>query len=370
MADQANKLKNRSAIQNARSSRYLLFTLLSFAFSVCATRLFLYLTGYPQIGGGELHIAHLLWGGLFLFVACLLPLIFANEWAKGWSSVISGFGIGLFIDEVGKFITTKNDYFYQSAAPIIYVFFLLVVLVFIQVRSHNRPSPRSEMYNALGELTEVLDNDFSEAERKALLTRLNRLQKQTEDQEIQQLAAVLSGYLSSGVIQIVPPRDTFVERIKIFWEKLEIKWFNRSRLRAIIIIGLILWGLIALFYPVGYWITHHNVDQLQSFIQQYLSDRLVRNASGLNWVEARVFIEGFMGIFSLLAAFLILFKKEKTGVWIGYYDLLVTLTLVNILIFYFDQFSTIFFALLQFLLLIALIRYKDRFINQKHIPMV
>ena len=36
---------------------YLLVTLLAFAFSVAGTRLFLELTGYPQLGGGEIHIA-------------------------------------------------------------------------------------------------------------------------------------------------------------------------------------------------------------------------------------------------------------------------------------------------------------------------
>ncbi len=42
--------------------------LLSFAASVGATRLILELTGYPSLATGELHIAHVLWGGLLLLV--------------------------------------------------------------------------------------------------------------------------------------------------------------------------------------------------------------------------------------------------------------------------------------------------------------
>ncbi|HEY5903448.1 MAG TPA: hypothetical protein VIU39_12900, partial [Anaerolineales bacterium] len=49
------------------AERYMFITLLSFSVSVSVTRLFLSLSGYPQIGGGELHIAHVLWGGLLLF---------------------------------------------------------------------------------------------------------------------------------------------------------------------------------------------------------------------------------------------------------------------------------------------------------------
>ena len=369
MSEIATQPKNRTPIQNIHAPRYLLLTLLSFAFSVSATRLFLEITGYPQLGGGDLHIAHVLWGGLFLFVASLLPLIFANEWAKGWTAILAGIGIGLFIDEVGKFITASNDYFYPSAAPIIYVFFLLVVLVFVQLRLRNKPSPRSEMYAALNELDEVLDNDFSEKERRNLLARLNNLQEQSDDAEIQKLAEALNAYLVSGSVQIVPHRYTLPERIKSLVFSLEKAWFTRPRLRIILISGLMLWGVYAMLYPAGFWITHHDASQFENFVQMYLSDRLVRNESGLNWVEARVLMEGTVGFFSIVSAILIMIKKEKIGVWLGYFDLLITLTIVNILIFYFDQFSTILFAGLQFLLLVALIRYKDRFLNRKNIPM-
>ena len=97
-----NPLKDRTLIQRRRAADYLLVTVLSFGFSVGATRLLLDLTGYPQLGAGNLHIAHVLWGGLFLFIAALLPIIYINEWVIALSALISGFGVGLFIDEVGN----------------------------------------------------------------------------------------------------------------------------------------------------------------------------------------------------------------------------------------------------------------------------
>ena len=127
----------------------MLLTLLSFAFSVSITRLFLELTGYPKLGSGDLHIAHVLWGGLILFGAALLPIILANRWVYLSSAILAGAGVGLFIDEVGKFLTQSNDYFYPPAAPIIYAFFLITVLIYIQVRRPTSREPRNELYHAL-----------------------------------------------------------------------------------------------------------------------------------------------------------------------------------------------------------------------------
>ena len=50
-------------IERDQAPTLLLISILSFATTVTLVRLFLELTGYPQVGGGTLHIAHLLWGG-------------------------------------------------------------------------------------------------------------------------------------------------------------------------------------------------------------------------------------------------------------------------------------------------------------------
>jgi len=59
----------RKPVKREDAEQYLVITLLSFAASVILIRLFLELTGYPQVGNSELHIAHVLWGGLLLFAA-------------------------------------------------------------------------------------------------------------------------------------------------------------------------------------------------------------------------------------------------------------------------------------------------------------
>jgi hypothetical protein len=59
----------RKAVKRKHAAEYMLLTLISLGASVALIRAFLALTGYPQIGGGELQIAHVLWGGLVLFIA-------------------------------------------------------------------------------------------------------------------------------------------------------------------------------------------------------------------------------------------------------------------------------------------------------------
>src|SRR5919205_1101728 len=160
--------RTHKPVKREDAEQYLVAALLGFATSVILIRLFLELTGYPQVGNSELHIAHVLWGGLLLFAASLLPLVFANRWVYKVSALLAGVGVGLFIDEVGKFITQSNNYFYPAAAPIIYTFFLLTVLVYLQVRRMRSNDVRAELYGALDQFEEVLDHNLNAQEHANL----------------------------------------------------------------------------------------------------------------------------------------------------------------------------------------------------------
>jgi len=357
-----NPFKDRTPVQRKHAAQYLLITLISFAFSVGGTRLFLEILGYPRLGGGQLHFAHVLWGGLFLFVASLLPLILINRWGLRLSALLAGFGIGLFIDEVGKFITQTNDYFYPAAAPIVYVMFLLTVLVFAQIRNNRKSSVRAEMYGVLEDFEEVLDQDLSADEFHDLIGKLDLVIAENKTPELVDLARHLKTYLEMNRNKVVPDDPGLYDRVRGWIKKFENNYLHRKRLRKIIVVGLIAWAIWALVSPIGFLLVSRDAAQLQVFLDQLISNRLVRNASGLNWFEARVLLEGGVGIFALVAAGLITTKTEVQGIWVGIADLLVMLTIVNPLIFYFDQFSTMIAAFFHFALFILLIRYKQRFL--------
>jgi hypothetical protein len=94
--------------------------------TVVLTRAFLAATGYPQVGGSKFHIAHVLYGGLLLTFSLIAVIGLLSPAARPAASIFGGIGFGLFIDEVGKFVTKNVNYFYKPAIAIIYVCFLVL----------------------------------------------------------------------------------------------------------------------------------------------------------------------------------------------------------------------------------------------------
>lgn len=115
------------------------FVVVSVVTVVCI-RGFLLATGFPQLGGDGAHIAHALWGALMLAIALLISLL-SERPNKPLLAILGGVGFGFFIDEVGKFVTANNNYFFSGSFYIIYMTLILIWLIarFIIVWQEKRP---------------------------------------------------------------------------------------------------------------------------------------------------------------------------------------------------------------------------------------
>ncbi|MCC6147181.1 MAG: hypothetical protein IT308_06390 [Anaerolineaceae bacterium] len=355
---------NRQAIRRLSAGKYLVWMLLSFAASVSSTRLFLELTGYPRIGGREIHIAHVLWGGLLLFIAALLPLIWANRWVYRANAILTGVGIGLFIDEVGKFITLNNDYFYPAAAPIIYVFFLMTVLMYILVSRPRLADDRTEFYYILEELEEVLNHDLSDDERAQILNRLEGVSARNLDPAFAALASKLAEFLNSDSLYLKPTAPGAWTHLLKNAEKMEQRIFTQNRLRASLVGGLLAIGFKMLSYPVGVLASLRSSAEFSILLEDLVARQLVRGSLTLNLFNLRLGLESFMSFTLLIAAVLFALKHDHRALFIAYFSLLGALTIVDPLLFYFEQFSAIITALIQFVLLLAIVRFRKRFMKK------
>lgn len=144
------------------------------ALTIALTRVYLVLTGYPQIGGAVFHLAHALWGGLALIIAVVLLISVSDTWVMTWGALLGGVGAGLFVDEVGKFITQENDYFFPLAATIVYLFLVALAGATLWLSRLSRTSARAHLHAALELAAYAADDHLSAARRASINAHLDR----------------------------------------------------------------------------------------------------------------------------------------------------------------------------------------------------
>ena len=241
------KLFNRHLIRNQEASTLLELFLVTAVFSVLAIRFFLALTGYPSLSPGNLHIAHVLLGGVLMMVALVIALAFINKSAYYIVAVLGGFGFGAFIDELGKFITGDNDYFYQPTVALIYLVFVLLYLLVEVLVNKSRLSDQEKLINVLELAKEVVLEDLDHRERRRALKLLQDLPP--DDPLVRSLQELLHSTESVPV-----PRPDFYTRIKyksrLFYIRLiKRPWFVKAMITFFVLqsVSAMALGLLLLY---------------------------------------------------------------------------------------------------------------------------
>jgi hypothetical protein len=201
---------------------YLQLLALSGVATVLIVRAFLGLAGYPQVGGASLHIAHVLWGGLLMLAGLLCALLFAGVGARAATAVLGGVGLGLFVDEVGKFITRRNDYFYRPAAAIIYLVFAALLVSASQLRRRRAVEDRHRLATAAQLASAGVTSGLTSRQRHAAEELLAGQQGEAAEAVRGLLSAAPHRGHSQRVQDLFDRTETVARRL------LDGRWFTRA----------------------------------------------------------------------------------------------------------------------------------------------
>jgi hypothetical protein len=353
----------RRTVTGRNAAWYMLTMVIAFAITVVGTRLYLDITGYPQLGNSTFHFAHALWGGLLQVLAAVLMLMYLNEWVFSLAAALAGVGIGLFIDEIGKFITQSNDYFFPLAAPIIYVAFILFVFAYLYIRRHRIDDTRATLYGVLEDLEMFLDDNLDAKTHTSLVHRLETASAQNQRPDLAEFAKILLQFLKSEQVNIKSPKVTIWSQFLDRLSKIEERWLPKAVAQRLLIAAFTGLAAISLFKMVV--LLSIIVDQkalAYPVIAGFLENNpLIKGVYSLNWYIVLLTIEGAIGILYTAAVICFLGKRERAAVQIGSTALILSLTISNTLAFYFNQFSVVLDSLLLAVVLLLLARYRARF---------
>ncbi|MBI4671244.1 MAG: hypothetical protein HY741_06195 [Chloroflexi bacterium] len=354
-----------SPVRQQAADSFLILMIAAFALTVILVRLFLQLSGYPQVGNATFHIAHLLWGGLLLFVALVALLTWANHWVLWFAAVAGGIGVGLFIDEVGKFITESNDYFFPLAFPIIYAFLLICVWLYLRVRRATPRDTRTLLYHALEDLKQVLDNDLDPFEHQELVSELTQVIDQAQNPNEKKLAKALLAFVKAEDVRLAK-RPNVIERVWVWIKFISAQWPARRAFRWLLTVGFALAG-ISVVFQIGALLAYTSGllrgIQLPEFVIVSGKEQYVVNDPALLLVYQIANV--VTGLLMAATAVLLSIGKEQRGLRLGTLALALSLTVVNLLTFYFSQLYAIGAALSHFALLLAAMIYRWRFFSNR-----
>jgi hypothetical protein len=201
------RLSPRSVFpRNLGAARYLDLFVVGGVSAVLAIRFILRITHYPSLGGARFHIAHMLWGGLLMAAALLVCLSFLGNRSRLWAALLGGIGFGTFIDEIGKFITRDNDYFYQPSVALIYITFVLIYLAVRDLEMGRGISREEYLVNAIQDLEEAIINNLRPEERARAIRYLGAMPDKDD------LTLGLAALIARAKVQ--PPTNGPVRRIR------------------------------------------------------------------------------------------------------------------------------------------------------------
>ena len=309
--------------------------------TVLVIRTQLWATNYPQLGGHGLHIAHLLYGGIFMVIAIGLLLIYLNRGVRRPSAVIGGVGFGFFIDELGKFITSDNNYFFQPAAALIYLIFVGIYLIIRALDKRRGLTQMEYVVNALDLVSEAARHDLDQREKDRALRLLDRADPSDPLVEpVRELLAKLDALPSRE-----PPWPARqAKRLRDGY----LAFSQRRVFTPLVIAVVVVWGAASLFFTFELVLSIglHLGGAMRGSVRDDVGD-----LSTINWLSlGSSTVSGILVVIGIVAL-----RRGRRAVALEWFEraLLVSIFLTRSFAFVESQFGAVFGLAIDLLLLIS-----------------
>jgi hypothetical protein len=140
-------------------------------------------------------------------------------------------------------------------------------------------------------------------------------------------------------------------------------WLTEQRLRWFLGIGMALLSFLTLKNPLQEWLEEGIPNSaLVAFLQAH-SGRQITPIEAQGLYNVRLGLEIVVGLMLLVAVIVLLVGKKRLAFDLGYLSLLLSIAVLDMLLFYFEQFSTILIVVFQFILLVGVVYYRTKFLK-------
>jgi hypothetical protein len=125
--------------------------------------------------------------------------------------------------------------------------------------------------------------------------------------------------------------------------------------------------LLTLKTPVHHLMAGWLPAELNNILDYHVG-RYYEAATAPFWYKLRVTLELIVGMLLVISGGLTMVNRTRQGAALGYLALLVSLTAVDPLLYYFEQFSTVTTTSIQYLLLLEVLYYQRRLASRWPLP--
>jgi len=124
-----------------------------------------------------------------------------------------------------------------------------------------------------------------------------------------------------------------------------------------------IWGAVLMIHPLIAFLFEHSQLFLPRALTRLLTSDLlsISDLSIAGWL--RLVGEGFCGLLLIIASALGRKSSKVKGLRLALISLLIFFIIVNIFVFYYDQFSAIVFTFFHFVILLITLRYRQNVLD-------